>query len=31
MKYEIKGNNLPYVEIFLNKGEILHTEQGAMS
>lgn len=31
MKYEIKGNNLPYVEIFLNKGETLHTEQGAMS
>lgn len=31
MKYEIKGENLPYVEIFLNKGEKLHTEQGAMS
>lgn len=31
MRYEIKGNNLPYVEIFLNKDETLHTEQGAMS
>lgn len=31
MKYEIKGDNLPFVEIFLNKGEKLHTEQGAMS
>lgn len=31
MKYEIKGNNLPYVEIILEKGETLHTEQGAMS
>jgi uncharacterized protein (TIGR00266 family) len=31
MKYEIKGLNLPYVEIFLNKGELLHTERGGMS
>lgn len=31
MRYEIKGNNLPYVQIFLNKGETIHTEQGAMS
>lgn len=31
MKYEIKGNNLPYVEIFLDRGETLHTEHGAMS
>lgn len=31
MKYEIKGLNLPYVEIYLNKGESIHTERGAMS
>ena len=31
MKYEIKGNNLPYVEIILDKGEKLYTEQGGMS
>jgi uncharacterized protein (TIGR00266 family) len=31
MKYEIKGQNLPYVEIYLNNGETIHTECGAMS
>ncbi len=31
MKFEIKGNNMPYVEIILDKGEKIHTEQGGMS
>lgn len=31
MKYEIKGLNLPYVEITLERGEKIHTERGGMS
>ena len=31
MKYEIKGNQLPVVVVTLDKGEIMHTEAGAMS
>lgn len=31
MKYEIKGDNFPIVEISLNKGEKLVTEAGAMA
>lgn len=31
MKYEIRGESLPYVVITLEKGETIHTESGAMS
>ena len=31
MKYKIKGLNLPYVEITLERGEKIHTERGGMS
>ena len=31
MKYEIKGDSLPFVVLTLNKGESVHTENGAMS
>ena len=31
MKYEIKGGNLPYVELTLENGEGIKCQNGAMS
>ena len=31
MRYEIKGDSLPYIVLTLDKGETIHTEKGAMS
>lgn len=31
MKYEVKGGNLPYVSLTLNRGEEVYTTSGAMS